>query len=117
MATLLGSLPQFVRHIRRNPQKSPADLVPHPEKTVKQRKTSQKGASGSGKPKKAYVSPQERLVVEHVCAESIEPSTVSEETFPEIHKAPCLVSSPLDISPKETSLIAHQFPYALSFIS
>jgi len=45
-----------VRHTPRNPQKSPAGLVPDPENIVKQKNTSQKGASGSGKPKQSYVS-------------------------------------------------------------
>ena len=47
--------------------------MPDPEKIVKQRKASQKGASGSGKPKQSYVSLQERLVTEHAYVENIEP--------------------------------------------
>ena len=50
-----------------------------PEKIVKQRRTSQKGASGSGKPKKYYVSLQEKVITEDVHFEDIEPSNVSEQ--------------------------------------
>jgi len=78
-----------VRHTQRNPQKSPADPVPNPEKIVKQSKLSRKGASGLGKPKQSYLSLQERLVTEHTHVENIEPSTISEGIPSEIHKAPC----------------------------
>ena len=56
------------------------------------------------------------LVAEHAHVENIEPSTVSEGIFSEIHKAPCPISSPLDLSPKKTSPTFHQFPSAMSFI-
>ena len=62
----------------RNPQKSLADPVPDPEKIVKQRKTSQKGASRLGKPKQSYVSLLERLVTEHIHVENIDASITSE---------------------------------------
>ena len=74
-----------------------------PEKIVKQSKISRKGALGSGKPKQSYVSLQESLIAENVHFEDIEPSTFSEEIISEIHKAPCSLSSPLDLSPKKTS--------------
>lgn len=106
-----------MRHTRRNPQKSAADPVPDLEKIVKQSKISRKGASGSGKPKQSYVSLQERLVAEHAHVEIIEPSTISEEILSEIHKAPCSISFPLAISPKETNLPVHHIPLALSVIS
>ena len=128
-----------MRHAQRNPQKSPADPVPDPEKIVKQKKTSQKGASGSskpkqsyvslqerlvaehahvenlegesgsGKPKQSYVSLQERLVVEHAHVENIERSTISEEILSEIHKSPCTISSPLDLNPKKPFLPSISF--------
>jgi len=74
--------------------------VPNPEKIVKQEKTSQKEASGSGKPKKSYVYLQEKVIVENTQFEDLEPSIASEESPSDIHKAPCSFSSPLDLSPK-----------------
>ena len=53
--------------------------MPNLEKIVKQRKTSQKGASGSGKPKKSYVSLQEKVITENIQFEDLEPNVVSEE--------------------------------------
>ena len=53
--------------------------MPDPEKIVKQRKTSQKGASGLGKPKKFYVSLQEKVIAKNVQFEGIEPSIVGEQ--------------------------------------
>jgi len=90
--------------------------MPDPKKIVKQRKTSQKGGSRSGKPKQSYVSLQERLIAEHVQFEDIEPSIVSEEIPLEIHKAPCPLSSPLDLNPKRISHTVHHIPLSLSFI-
>jgi len=106
-----------VRHTQKNPQKSPADPVPNPENIFNQRKALQKGASGPGKHKQSYVSLQERFITEHAHVKNIEPSTISEEILSEIQKDPCSISSPLDLSPKKTSPIVHQFPSALSFIS
>ena len=77
-----------MRHAQINPQKSQADSVPDPEKISKKRKTSQKGASGSGEPKKFYVSLQEKIIAENIWFEDIEPSIVSEEILSEIHKTP-----------------------------
>lgn len=105
-----------MRHTQRNPQKSSADSVPDLEKIVKQRKTSQKGASRLGKPKQSYVSLQERLVVEQVHFEDIEPSNFSEEIILEIHRAPFSLSFPLDLSPKKTSHTVHHIPLSLSSI-
>ena len=110
-------LAQFVRHTRRNPQKSPANPVPEPEKIIKERKTSQKGASGSGKPKQSYASLQERIVTEHIHIENIASSTSSEENFSEIHKAPYSLGTPLDFNPKETSPPVHYIPLTLPMIS
>ena len=53
--------------------------MPEPEKIAKQMKTSQKGASGSGKPKKFYVSLQEKIIAENIWFNNIEPSIVGEE--------------------------------------
>jgi len=47
-----------VRHTRRNPQKSPAEPLLDPERIVKLKKSSHKGASGSGKPKNSDLSPR-----------------------------------------------------------
>lgn len=91
--------------------------MPDLEKIVKQRKTSQKGASGSGKPKQSYISLPERLVIKHLHGENIASSTSSEEIFLENHKAPISLGPPLALSPKETSLLVHHIPLALSFIS
>jgi len=91
--------------------------VPDPKNIVKQRKTSRKGALGSSKPKQSYVSLQESLVTEHAHVENIDLSTISEEIPSEIYKAPSSISSPLDLSPKKTSLLVHHIPLALSIIS
>ena len=91
--------------------------MPDPERIVKQKKASQKGALGSGKPKKSYVSLQEKVITESIQFEDLEPNVVSEEIPSEIHRAPCLFSSPLDLSPKEASLPVHQIPLTLSVIS
>ena len=88
-----------MRHTRRNPKKSLADPVPDPEKIAKQRKTSQKEASGSSKPKKTYASLKEKVIAEDIQFEDLEPSAISQEIPSEIHTAPFLVSSPLDLSP------------------
>jgi len=53
-----------VRHTQRNPQKLQADPVPNLEKTIKEKKVLQKGASGSGKPKQYSISLQEDLAIE-----------------------------------------------------
>ena len=53
-----------MRHTQRNPQKSPAEPVPDPERTVKSKKASQKGASGLGKPKKSYSSLKDKVIAE-----------------------------------------------------
>ena len=91
--------------------------MPDTEKIVKQSKISQKGASGSGKPKQPYVSLQERLVTEHSHIENIEPNTISEEILSEIHKAPCSISPPLDLSPKKAFLLVHHIHLSLTVIS
>lgn len=109
-----------MRHTRRNPQKSPADPPanppPDPEKIVKQRKTSQNEALGSGKPKQSCVSLQERLLAEHVHFEDLKPSAFSEEISSEIHKASCSLISPLDLRPRKASHTVHHIPLSLSFI-
>jgi len=89
--------------------------MPSPEKVVKQKKTSQKGASGSGKPGKSYLSLHEEFLVENTQFEDLKPSIASEEIPTKIHKAPCPFSSPLNLSPKKASHIFHNIP--LSFLS
>jgi len=106
-----------VRHTWRNPQKSLADRVPDPEKIVKQWKTSQKGASRSGKPKKSYISLQEKIIAENIQFEDLESSIVGKEILTEIHKDPFLFSSPLDLSLKKASHTVHRIPLSLSSIS
>lgn len=106
-----------MRHTRRNPLKSPAVLVPNPEKIVKSKKTSQKGASRSGEPKKSYSSLHEKFVVKTTQFEDIEPSVASKETPAEIHKAPCPFSSPLNIIPKKASHTVQNIPLSLSSIT
>lgn len=83
----------------------------------KQRKTSQKGASRSGKPKKSYVSLQKKIIAEDIQFKNLEPSIVSKEIPSEIHKAPCSVSSPLDLSPKKNSHTFNHIPWCLPSIS
>ena len=84
--------------------------MPDPEKIVKQRKTSQEGASGSGKPKKSYVSLQEKIIAENIQFKDLERSIVREEIPAAIHKAPCSFSSPLDLNSKKASHTVHHFP-------
>ena len=103
-----------MRHTQRNPQKSPADSVPDPEKIIKERKVSQKGASGSGKSKQSSISLQERLVIEQAHAESIASDTRNEEKISEIHKASYSLGSPFSLSPKEASPPTHHIPLVLS---
>ena len=106
-----------MRHTRRNPQKSPADPAPDPEKIVKLKKTSQKGASGSGKPKKTYASLKDKVITENIQLKDIEPSVASEKIPSQIHIAPCSVSSPLNLSPNKASHTVHHIPLCLSSIS
>ena len=106
-----------MRHTRRNLQKSPAVPVPDPEKIVNLKKTSQKGASGSSKPKKSYLSLHEKFLVEDTQFEDLELSIASEEIPVEIHKAPCPFSSPLNLSPNKASHIVLNIPVYLSSIS
>ena len=68
-----------MRHTRRKPQKLQADPILDPEKIIKERKVSQKGASGLDKPKQSSISLQERLVIEQIQVESIVSNTSSEE--------------------------------------
>lgn len=92
-----------MRHNQRNPQKSLANPVPDPEKIIKGRKLSQKGASGLGKPKQSSISLKERLVIEQIHVVSIAFNTSSEEKLLEIHKVPYSLGSPLALSLNETS--------------
>jgi len=62
--------------------------MPNLEKIIKSKKISQKGASGSGKPKKSYVSLQEKVLIKNTQFEELEPSVASEKPAAEIHKAP-----------------------------
>ena len=68
-----------MRHTRGNLQKSLAEPVLDLEKIVKSKKTSQKGASGSGKPKKTYASLKDKVIAENIEFEDLEPRTVSKE--------------------------------------
>jgi len=103
-----------VRNTWRNPQKSPADLVLDPKKIIKERKTSEKGASELDKPKQSYAYLQERLRIEQIHVKNLASSTSSEEKFSEIHKAPYSLGSRFSLSPKETSPPAHHIPLVLS---
>lgn len=91
--------------------------MPDPKKIVKQKKKSLKGASGSGKPKKPYVSLQEGHIAENIQFEYIEPNIVSEEILAEIHKTPCSFISPVDLSPKKASHTVHCIPLSPLSIS
>ena len=91
--------------------------MPDPEKIVNQRKTSLKRAPRSGKPKKSYVSLEEKTIAENRQFEDLKFSIVSEEIPSEIHKAPCSFSSPLDRSPKKISHTVHHILLSLSSIS
>lgn len=91
--------------------------MPDPENIVKLKKTSLKGASGSGKPKKSYASLQGKVIVQNAQFEELEPCIASEESPVEIHTAPCSFSSPLDLSPKKVSHTVHHIPLSLSSIS
>ena len=102
-----------MRHTRRNPQKSLADPVPDPEKIIKGRNISQKGASRSGKPKQSSISLKEKLVIEQIHVENIASSTSSAEKFSEIHKAPYSSGSLLALSLKETSTPIPHIPLVL----
>jgi len=88
-----------------------------PEKIAKKRKTSQKGASRSSKPKKFYVCLQEKIISKNIRFEDIEPSIVSKEIPAKIHNTPCSFTSPLDSSPKKASHTIHHIPLSLSSIS
>jgi len=105
-----------VRHTRRNPQKSPAELVHDPEKIAKSKKTSQKGAPGLGKPKKSYFSLHEEFLVENTQFEDLEPSAASEQTPVEINRAPYQSSSPLNLSPKKASHSVQNIPLSMPSI-
>lgn len=91
--------------------------VPNPEKISKQKKTSQKGASGSGKPKKTHASLKDKVIAEDIRFEDLEPNTVSKEIPSEINRAPCSINSPLDLNPKKASYTFHQFPSFFPSIS
>ena len=110
-------LAQFVRHTRRNPQKLPTEPVPEPERTVKSKKSSQKGASGSGKPKNYDISLEDEFITEELQLEFLEPSTVNKEIPSEISSTPCAICSPLNLSPKKASHIVHNIPLPLSSIT
>jgi len=91
--------------------------VPDTENIVKPKKTSQKGPSGSGKPKKTHASLKDEAVVENTQFEDLEPSTVSKEILSEINRAPCPSSSPLNLSSNKVSHTVHSIPLSLSSIS
>jgi len=99
-----------VRNTQRNPQKIPAELVPEPERTVKLKKSSQKGALGSGKPKKSHSSLKDKVVAEDIQIEHLQISTVNKEKPLEIGSVPCTVSSPMNLSPKKASNSVQNIP-------
>jgi len=99
-----------VRHTRRNPQKSPAEPFPDPERIVKAKKASQKGALGSGKPKKSHSFLKDKVVVEELQSENLEPCIVNHEIPSDINSAPYTVSFPLNLSPKKASHTVHNIP-------
>ena len=103
-----------VRHARRNPQKSQADPVPDSEKTIKEKKVLQKGASGLGKPKKYSISLQEDPAIEQIHVESTDANTSSEEKPSQIHKTPYSLVSPFVVSPKGASPLIHHTPLVSS---
>lgn len=74
-------LAQFVRHTRRNPQKSQAEPVPDQKKIIKEGKALDKGASGSCKPEQSPIPLQERPVIEQIYVWSIPSNTSSEENI------------------------------------
>ena len=94
----------------KNPQKLQADPVSDLKKSIKERKVLQKGALGSGKPKKYPISLQERPVIKQIHVESIASNISSEEK----HKAHYSLGSPFVVSPKETSPPIHHTPLVLS---
>lgn len=106
-----------MRHTRRNPQKSPAKLVPDPKRTIKSKKASQKGASGSGKPKKSHASLKDKVIAEVIQFEDLKSSTVNKEIPSEINSTPCAVSSPLNLSPKKGFHSAQNIPLSLPSIA
>ena len=87
--------------------------MPDPESTVKSKKSSQKGASGSGKPKKSHASLKDEVIVEYIQFEDLEPNTFNKETHVEINRAPYQSSSPLNLSPKKASHTVQNIPLYL----
>ena len=103
-----------MRHTQRNPQKSQANPIPDPRKTLKEIKTLQKGASGLRKPKQCSIYLQENSTIEQIHVESTDSNTSSEEKLSEIHKSTYYLGSPFSLSLKETSAPIHHTPLVLS---
>jgi len=91
--------------------------VPDPKKIIKLKRTSQKGASRSSKPKKTHASLKDKVKAEDIQFEYLEPSTITKEIPSEINTTPCPSSSPLNLSPKKASHIAHNTPLSRSSIT
>jgi len=91
--------------------------VPEPEGTVRSKKASQKGASGSGNPKKSHSSLKDKVIAEDLQFEDLEHNTVNKEKPSEISSAPCSVSSPLNLSPKKASHSVQNIPLSLPSIT
>jgi len=106
-----------VRHIRRNPQKSPAELLLDPERIVKSKKSSKKGASGSGKPKNSDLSLKNEFITEESQLEVLEPNAINKEIPSEISSTPCAVNSPLNLSAKKASHTVQNIPISLPSIA
>ena len=85
-----------MRHTQRNPQKSPTEPLHDPERIVKSKKSSQKGASRSRKPKNFVFSLKDEFLAGELQLEVLEPNNVNKEIPSEISSAPCAVSSPLN---------------------
>jgi len=88
-----------------------------PERTVKSKKSSQKGALGSSNPKKSCSSLKDKVIAEDLQFEDLEHGTINKEKPSEISSAPCVVSSPLNHSPKEASHSVQNIPLSLSSIT
>ena len=91
--------------------------MPEPERTAKSKKSSQKGASGLGKPKKYYSSLKDTVIAEAKHIEDLENNSVNKENSSEISSAPCIVNSPLNLSPKKASHLVQNIPLSLPSIT
>ena len=63
--------------------------MPDPERTVKLKKASQKGASRSGNPKKIHASMKDKVIAEDIQFEDLKLNTVSKGIPSDINTTPC----------------------------